>query len=637
MIAFLSFLLLPFTIAQAQTLGTLPPIDQQWLNLLHTKKTWTGGQLSQVDGEEFFISPRGVKDPQEELNATYEAFVQSKTFGDKHEAVGCRFPARRLWFWRRLPVSERKPFEEGECESFRRFKKSLDAHSVSLVFSSYYINNPSSSFGHTLLRINRSGPRFELLDHGINYAANATTDNALLYAISGLAGFFRGTFTNVPYYYKVREYNDFEVRDLWSYDLNLTPDEIEMLVAHAWELGSTYFDYYYLTENCSYHMLSLLEAAAPRLNLTDRLAYWVIPADTVKVAYETPGLVSAVSYRASSRSQFEKRLESLNAPAKEALQKIAALHNDKENFNQAHLEEQLTGLEQSQQIAVLDAAADYLDFKNPEDVMKESTQSSREKRLLLLTRSKFRMPSQPLDGTLPTLEMPHFGHGSARAGIGFGYENSGIGSFTELNMRFALHDLLDPTQGYPEDARIEFLHFRGRINQNQFSRTNRVGRWFELNEATLFRVTSLNPLRFYNKSPSWRVEFGMRQVRDLTCDRCYAGFAEFGIGETLGIQFGPRVNFYGLLDSEFMVSPSFENSAFRMGVGPRIGALARLTHQLKFYSEARYRYLFFMNHHHFYAFNAALRWFFEKRFAVELQGNSEVLDRDASLKFYYYF
>jgi hypothetical protein len=36
------------------------------------------------------------------------------------------------------------------------------------------------------------------------------------------------------------------------------------LLMHAWELGNASFDYFFFKENCSYHLLSLLEYADPR-------------------------------------------------------------------------------------------------------------------------------------------------------------------------------------------------------------------------------------------------------------------------------------------------------------------------------------------------------------------------------------
>ena len=45
-----------------------------------------------------------------------------------------------------------------------------------MVFSSYYLNNPASAFGHTFLRLNREevasgGERLDLIDQAVDFAA----------------------------------------------------------------------------------------------------------------------------------------------------------------------------------------------------------------------------------------------------------------------------------------------------------------------------------------------------------------------------------------------------------------------------------------------------------------------------------
>jgi len=41
----------------------------------------------------------------------------------------------------------------------------------------------------------------------------------------------------MPYYLKVREYNDMENRDVWEYELNLSPEEIDRLLMHTGSSG----------------------------------------------------------------------------------------------------------------------------------------------------------------------------------------------------------------------------------------------------------------------------------------------------------------------------------------------------------------------------------------------------------------
>ncbi len=203
-----------------------------------------------------------------------------------------------------------------ECERFQRFIEILQPQSLTYVFSSYYLNNPASGFGHTFLRVNKSpsakdGERYELADYGIGYAAVMISDNPLVYSVLGVAGMLPGAFDINPYYFKVREYNDFESRDLWEYDLNFTSEEVQLIMAHIWELIDVNFDYYYFSENCAYRILSIFEVARPELHLVDQLKQHVMPADTVQLVARAPNLVKEIHYRPSVRATFQNRYQSL--------------------------------------------------------------------------------------------------------------------------------------------------------------------------------------------------------------------------------------------------------------------------------------------------------------------------------------
>src|SRR5260221_313971 len=193
---------------------------------------------------------------------------------------------------------------------------------------------------------------FQLLDYGVNYAASVDTQNAFVYAVKGLVGLFPGRFNSIPYYYKVREYNDFESRDLWEYDLSLTPAQVAMLVAHVWELGSTQFPYYYVSRNCSYHLIAALEAAVPELDLLSHVGHVAVPADTIKVLHEMPGLVRTVRYRPSVRAQFRRRAQDLSGRQLDEVEKLA-------DAPQTALPGQ-----PAEQASVLDAALELVDLRH---------------------------------------------------------------------------------------------------------------------------------------------------------------------------------------------------------------------------------------------------------------------------------
>ena len=198
--------------------------DPAWLRLGHWRKG-LGGWKSEVDGREFFLAPGGKTDPAAELEATLEGLFSPGPFADELADPFCRFPARVQFLAARLGLDP-AALPPRSCPKQEDFLARVRPGGVTLVFSSYYLNNPSSSFGHTLLRLDKAdgaleGKHFELLDYGVDYAATVDTSNAILYAVKGLFGLFKGEFKHYAYYYKVRQYGDFESRDLWEYDLAL--------------------------------------------------------------------------------------------------------------------------------------------------------------------------------------------------------------------------------------------------------------------------------------------------------------------------------------------------------------------------------------------------------------------------------
>lgn len=534
---FLFFLILLVSLssqAQDQALK-----ERQWLKLLHFETDAWGVYESQVDSSNFFLSSQGKKDPQSEFTATKLALLKDGPNTPEEDRIQCRFPARYFYFKKNYPEEAWPAFN---CSRFEKFFSALRGESVSLIFSSYYLNNPASAFGHTFLRINKSpdskGQRYELLDYGVNYSAVMDTNNALVYAVKGLFGGFRGSFTSVPYYYKVREYNDSESRDLWEYELTLSPEEVDLLIAHMWELGPTIIDYWYLTENCSYHMLSILEAAKPSLHLLDRLKKYVIPSDTVHLVWQTPGLVKNINYRPSVRTQFFQRVEKLSFHQQELVSQLVAGESD-------FLEKNST----SDQALILDAAIDYVDFKYFNYIQKKSgTEDVQElqaagnskfyglKQKLLTLRSEVNYVSEPLVVTPKDRDRPHIGHGSRRAGLGILNHQNQSRSFL-FDYKYSHHDLLDSIPGYPEYALMTFWDLG-------FSYTER-SRKFDLDRWTLFEVVSFNPISRFSRSVSWRINIGIEKERWLGCDDCR--YLHLSGGPGYSFEFGDSPKFMGYL------------------------------------------------------------------------------------------
>jgi Domain of unknown function (DUF4105) len=549
------------TAARAQGLAR----DRAWLRLGHWRPRLLGGFESEADGAGFFLVPEGKRDPAAELEAMLRGLfapVRPSPGDVKSDHPQCRFPARAAFLVRRLGIDPaRLPAQP--CPRFEEFWRRVQARSVALVFSSYYLNNPASAFGHTFLRLGKTdlatpGERFELVDQGVDYAATPDTSNAILYAFKGLTGLFRGEFTARPYFYKVREYADYESRDLWEYELALEPDELAMLVGHLWELGQTWFDYYYVTENCSYHILGALEAAAPRLELLSRVGKVTLPADTVKALFTNPGLVRAVRFRPSGRTQLEARAYGLSGTQ---LDRVTTLAEGGEP-------EAFASLPQAERVRLLDTALDLFDVRHGRAIIEGSDPAADALRQRLLERrSAILVASEPLAIAPPRSGGPERGHGSMRLGVGGGASSSD-GAMVVFDGRLALHDLVDPPPGFSPHTQLEFLKFRADVLPRSKS--------LRLDYATLFEATSLNGFGRLERRVSWKARAGAVRVTDAGCPGCVAGDFEVGGGPAL-LSRGGAVAVAVTADAECLGTPGLHGLAggpLRPGVGP--GGLVRL-------------------------------------------------------------
>lgn len=283
-------------VTRARDLGIAQSLG--WQRLLHIRFTAWGNAMSEIDGTSFFLAPRGFRDPEAELDATLRAFALPVVPGREDAHARCRFPARRRFLDERLHFEASLP--PLKCPALARYLAAVDIDTVSVVYASNYLGNPASTFGHTFLRL--KGQRAQV-DFGLDYQAQTDTKNPFLYAFKGLSGLFPGTFQFHPFEDKRHEYADEEGRDLWEYRLALTADEAKLLALHLWELRTTYIDYYYMTKNCSYHVLATLEAAAPRIDVIAHLNAVVLPKDTIKAVNDVPGLVQDVAYQPSRQSR----------------------------------------------------------------------------------------------------------------------------------------------------------------------------------------------------------------------------------------------------------------------------------------------------------------------------------------------
>ena len=494
--------------AQAESLHE----DPVWRRLLHFEP---GVPASVVDDPTFFLHPEGRTRPDLELAATLEALVAPPT-GSTNEIkhAVCRFVARYHWLRDKLQIDP-ATLPVPECDIYLKVRAALAPSAATVAFADGHINSPASMFGHTLLVFD-SDQHGRFLSKAVNYAADTRTRSGCVFAVRGIFGGYKGRFSVLPYYEKLEQYSDISKRDIWEYQLQLAPDELERLFAHTWEMQNKFSWYYFFTRNCSYHLLHLLNAARPDLDLTSGFDLHTLPLETVRRLHQR-GLVGDIAYRPSKATRFEHLSDQL-LPADRRLAKQVA-------------ETSASPWDVTNRVANVDRARQVLDLaaalqKNRYAEQKLSPAEYRKRHVETL-RARSRLGRGKNRNEVPQPTQPNLGHSPARGAVGFGiYDDR---TYAEARWRLTYHGLLDPPDGFPDGAHIVFGEAAVRINDEGDVR---------LHEATAIDILSLAPWGDLFKPLSWSFHFGFRPVpatENLALNTAYTRGISLGIGESASL------------------------------------------------------------------------------------------------------
>lgn len=523
--------------------------SKKWHNLLHYKKTLFGSYKSQADGKDFFLHSEGKTNPQAELEELIKQISEKKKPQDGDAA--CKFPLRSKWVNKELGF----PFkiDYSGCKTYFEFFQKVAARRASIVFSSYYLGNPNSAFGHTLLRLSRyqDSKETEMLDYGINFAADAQETNPMFYAFKGLLGGFEGRFAAIPYYYKIREYTNYEFRDLWSYELDLTFAEVLEAVDHIWELGHTYFDYYYFHENCSYHLLSILDVVRPELNLTSHYSVYTIPADTIRILDQHNLLLNS-KRRESTYSMLQRLSEGLNHKELVVAKKIAEdpiRHLDKLKFGSKKNAE------------ILDVSIEAFDYFNAEKILVDDKKTKEKKEPLLIARARNKEISDIKEAPLFLRDSPAKSHSSTRHKLYGGHQNK-LGGFMGYEWRAALHDLLDPPAGSLKSAQLEM--FKGSFLYQDLQGANKV----VFDQFSFLTLKNYPAQNFWSTPISWELEIGAKNRFRRACIDCPEVGVNGSVGSSIELN-NEKLLMSFLLNAEGNAQ-NFYQDGYRLGIGPKV-------------------------------------------------------------------
>jgi len=529
----------------------------QWRRLLHYHESWFHfGAASGADTKTFFLAPTGRTDAQAELEATLASFFAEAPADTNREPAQCAFIARYHWLARELAFDATR-LPPQPCPRFRAWYAELDPSGVTFVFPEAFLNNPSSMFGHTLLRLDTAAleGRHDLISWAINFAGSTGNDGGAAYVVKGLVGFYPGYYSIGPYYEKVKEYGDWESRDIWEYRLDLTRAEIELMLKHLWELQGISFDYYYFDENCSWQLLGLLEVARPALHMTDRFPLWVIPADSLRAAVEEAGLLGEAVYRPSATTQLRDAVGRLSPQERGLALRVS-------NGELAPGADEIAALAPRSRAAVLTVAYDQLRRELlAGEVTREATAARA--RAILIERSRVDVQGSTFPPVAAPRVPPHEGHASARVALASGWEDHR--AFVELRARPSLHDLLDPQGGYPRGAEVQFLETALRW----YPQDDQV----RLHELVALDLQSLTTWDRFFRPLAWRFDTGLRTR--LVPKTGHPGLDPEGVyrthaGAGLALALPLHATLYGFADATLDAGPSLAHDV-AFGPGGALG------------------------------------------------------------------
>lgn len=503
---------------------------KQWRRLLHHKDG-----KSEIDDPSFFLSSNGKTDLEGELKATILKLINDKT--DNKKSTLCYYPSRSNWILKQLPSLKPK-IKTPKCTALKKEISTLNVKQVTLILASAHINSPASAFGHTFLRLDTSDDTV-LASYSVNYAAITGETNGFVYAYQGLFGGYQGRYSIEPYSKRLETYSDLEQRDIWEYPLKLTPVETNRLILHVLELRNFYSDYFFLSENCSYNLLWLLEVAKNDVDLTNKFDLKAIPIDTLR-AVSNANLIKKIVYRPSKRKKILTRTSEIS----HLPNAISFAKSNNYDLNK------LKGLSKTHKAKVLELASHLLQLKYSN---KEVDKKQYLKSFITLLSERSKLGDIP-ESIIERPVLPKKGHKSNKISLSYNNAND-IG----VQFKIAYHDIHDIESGFIPGSYINFFDTSVKVKNNKV----------KLDKLHLLDIRSYAIQDSIFKPISWQVSLGAERDIDDKLDP----FFQVGAGMTIGNE---KLFSYATLTPAF-----YSRKTRKLGISTNIGVIYSPSTSLK--------------------------------------------------------
>lgn len=525
-------------------------------NLIGKKK-----DTSMVDEADFFLSKNGQYDSAAELDALLVALADEMATTNNrtvkkstaNNSVLCRFPARVQWLTDTLDID--KTALQVDCPELNEWMQKIAPEQLSIMFAQEYLDNPLSAFAHTLLRIDSKASVADpsQIHHAValNYTVGGNPkDNFVVYAIKSMTGRYDNLIEIDPYPEKLAKYLQEDERDAWTYQLDLTPAEVQQIMLHVWETKDLKLPYYFTTDNCASEILRLIDVVRPQQHLLSRLPYAVIPSDVVQLL-DNEGLLASTNYTPSDSTLRQSQLNKV----KEQREQLGYHNSAKQTINE---------IKSAQLNTVSSMSADRQTLLPPTIAVSDNN---------------------PIDRH--PLQLAHIGLGQR-----------GDNNYVDLGLRAGYHDTLDRPSGFPQFFDLEGAAATLRLYDTDNDKANQP-KSVVLQNFTLIRGRSFNPINSAKKGKTWGASIEATRVNDgsqqegtdhLVGSLGYeSGWSwAFGTPRTGTGEMPPQLC-YTFLSGTAQAGRGI-NKGFRVGAGMNAGCRYQINNQLRAQAELQLPY-----------------------------------------------
>lgn len=510
--------------------------DPYWRALLHYRQIDgkpVSGWESDIVSTEFFLAENGATDPEAELVATIRAIYRPVTENPDLHAQ-CRFVARYQWLAKQMAKAEFDP-PPVNCGQFEEYSFAGKIKSISAVFATGFLGNPASYYGHVLLKFNtdREFGVARLLDHAINFGAKVPDhENPLVYVVKGVLGGYEAGFSHEKFYRNNHIYVENELRDLWDYELELSQEQVDQIVAHSWELLGQRYQYYFAKENCAYRMGELLELVVDEPMYSRELP-WALPADMFerlsKVQRKDKSIIRKIEWIPSRQSLFYAKYNSLT----ENLKKIAGEMAHHHDFKWP----EYVNLSAQEKNEIADVLFDYYEYRI---VVEDDDQQLKSlKNELLQERLKNSQTGGVEKFDTGDVQPPHKGPLASMLQYSL-YSNNRFGSGAGIRFRPAYFDTLSLDESRIPNSTLTMMDFHAiYMNDKLF-----IKHFDFMNVQSL----SLSKTRMRDdKDWAWKMKFGIETLHP-GCIDCQIFNAVGGGGKAVHL-FSQNSTVYGMMEA----------------------------------------------------------------------------------------